>query len=1170
MPKIIRLVLSFLLGCVTLVPLILVAVAQNGAASPPGVVIRSYPHTISHPLSITTGPDGALWFTNSGNDSIGRITTSGAVTNYMGGGVSIPLGITLGPDGALWFTNLGNNSIGRITTSGSVTNYTDSSISSPQAISVGPDGALWFANAGNGSIGRITTGGSVTNYTDSSISTPRGITTGPDGDLWFTNDGNNSIGRITTGGSVTNYTDSSIANPQAITTGPDDALWFANDGNDSIGRITTSGAVTHYTGVGISVPRGITTGPDGALWFTNGNGSIGRITASGSVTNYTGTGIANSQGITTGPDGALWFANEPNSSIGRITTDGSVTNYTGGGVSSPQGITAGPDGALWFTNDGNNSIGRITTGGSVTNYTDSSIANPQAITTGPDGALWFTNSGNDSIGRITTSGAVIYYTGVGISSPQGITTGSDGALWFTNPGDSSIGRITTSGSVTNYAGPGIAIPQAIAAGPDGALWFTNHVAPGSIGRITTDGSVTSYPARGVSYPSYPTGITTGSDGALWFTNEGPNSDSIGRMTITGTVTNYFLELTSSGITTGPDGALWFTSSNGISRLTTGGSITDYHDTSISDAREITTGPGGALWFTNHGNNSIGQVLVGPSITSASSSTFALGSPDSFTVKAVGTAPIMITENGALPSGLSFVDNGDGMATLSGTPGLGAQGMYPVTIIASNGVSPDATQGFTLTVGQAPAITSASSTTFTVGSPGSFTVTTTGDPPPSISFSGTLPSGVNLVDNGDGTATLSGTPSTGTQGSHLIGITASNGVPPEASQSFTLKAKSPPTISVSPNFTNTGLPQLIGNKVTTVKGTGFSPGEILEVSQCGPRGCDTASSGAGAPVTVTVGSKGIFSVHFEVAAGVIDTAGDLCGTAPFPADSCIIRAVGSMSGLAKEVDLGLKAPTMSLKGISAKGALGNQTVAVVAKNFPIHDSLSAELCTTAVLTSQSANDCDPATAITGTTGVGGTVGSSTFPWSAPMKLVFSNAPYGSGGYSDPNGGRCGPPPMAGNGSCVIAVTDVSNTALTLDRAFSVQTPAFTIRPTTFPDTNSTRTGMPSAGNIHASGFPIGDSVVGLECAPNVVIGSNQQDKCDLSNLVSGAVQINGIVLWSNAATSIPLPILTENTSPSYSDASGDGVGAANTPSGYVTVDDANNQLLEVYAPIQISP
>ena len=84
--------------------------------------------------------------------------------------------------------------------------------------------------------------------------------------------------------------------------------------------------------------------------------------------------------------------------------------------------------------------------------------------------------------------------------------------------------------------------------------------------------------------------------------------------------------------------------------------------------------------------------------------------------------------------------------------------HPLTITAANGVQPDATQSFTLTVAaaQAPAITSASSTTFTTGTSGTFTVTTTGVPTSSLSETGALPTGVTFVNNGDGTATLAGT------------------------------------------------------------------------------------------------------------------------------------------------------------------------------------------------------------------------------------------------------------------------------------------------------------------------------------------------------------------------------------------------------------------------------
>ena len=58
----------------------------------------------------------AMWFTNAGNNSIGRITVKGKVFNYTSTGIGEPADIVPGPDGAMWFTNHGNSSIGRMTT----------------------------------------------------------------------------------------------------------------------------------------------------------------------------------------------------------------------------------------------------------------------------------------------------------------------------------------------------------------------------------------------------------------------------------------------------------------------------------------------------------------------------------------------------------------------------------------------------------------------------------------------------------------------------------------------------------------------------------------------------------------------------------------------------------------------------------------------------------------------------------------------------------------------------------------------------------------------------------------------------------------------------------------------------------------------------------------------
>ncbi len=97
----------------------------------------------SNVQQLASGPDGALWFTDSGLNKIGRMTTGGHVTYYnipsANGGLS---GITAASDGALWFTETAANKIGRISTAGSVTEYSvPSSGAQPQGISAGAPGA---------------------------------------------------------------------------------------------------------------------------------------------------------------------------------------------------------------------------------------------------------------------------------------------------------------------------------------------------------------------------------------------------------------------------------------------------------------------------------------------------------------------------------------------------------------------------------------------------------------------------------------------------------------------------------------------------------------------------------------------------------------------------------------------------------------------------------------------------------------------------------------------------------------------------------------------------------------------------------------------------------------------------------------------------------------------
>ena len=186
------------------------------------------------PEGVTAGPNGSLWFVESGTSGIvGRLTAVGQITT---GGV-----ITQYPTPA---TEGNSNKIGRITTAGAITEFSiPTGGSVPIGIAAGPDGNLWFTERGANQIGRLTTAGVISKFSiPTPGSLPLGIAAGQDGNLWFTEPGSNQIGWITTSGIVTEFSVLTPGSgPGAITAGPDGNLWFTELSAFQIGRITTSG-----------------------------------------------------------------------------------------------------------------------------------------------------------------------------------------------------------------------------------------------------------------------------------------------------------------------------------------------------------------------------------------------------------------------------------------------------------------------------------------------------------------------------------------------------------------------------------------------------------------------------------------------------------------------------------------------------------------------------------------------------------------------------------------------------------------------------------------------------------------------------------------------------------------------------------------------------------------
>jgi hypothetical protein len=426
------------------------------------------------------------------------------------------------------------------------------------------------------------------------------------------------------------------------------------------------------------------------------------------------------------------------------------------------------------------------------------------------------------------------------------------------------------------------------------------------------------------------------------------TSTISTATVSGTP--QMVGLTSSGA---PTGALVSFSPSSVTSGGTGSTMT-LATTSSTPAGTYPITVTGTGTGATHTTTVTLTVDTPPAITSPATTTFTQGSAGTFTVTTTGSPAPALTETGALPTGVTLTDKGNGTATLAGTPASGTAGSYPISIVATGagnpatqsfslvvdaqpsdfsvGVSPTTatvtagstatatvstattigsaqsvalsesgvpagwlagftpqtvTSGssstlsvtpsasaaagtypvtitgtgttthsttFTLTVDTPPAVTSPATTTFTQGVAGTFTVTTTGSPAPAITHTGALPTGVTLADNGNGTATLAGTPAVGSNSSYPITITATGAGSP-ASQSFTLTVSPPSdfTIALQPTTATVTAGSAATATVSTTA-IGTAPNVALSAS-----GQPTGALVSFNPGTVTAGGSATMSV-----------------------------------------------------------------------------------------------------------------------------------------------------------------------------------------------------------------------------------------------------------------------------------------------------------------------
>jgi hypothetical protein len=572
----------------------------------------------------------------------------------------------------------------------------------------------------------------------------------------------------------------------AIATSPLSATWSVTGGSGSIGAssglfqaATTNGATTiqavsgSYSGTTtitvVTPPSDVTNGLVGRWNFEEGSGTTAHDTSgnsnNGTLEDVTGdltwfTPGAVGEECLSYPNGTLEYVKVPDASSLDPTT----------------GITL----SAWVN---------------VTNWNQSESANPRIMEKGNSGGA---NSGDNQYRLLVEDGVLKFdLTGVSptpLTAPiptagvwhliAGTYNGSTMSLYVDNvmvASQSATGAITTQ---TGSASP------LILGGKNTVSQTTSNILYG----LLDDARVYN---RGLS-PAEMTTLYNAATASPWFATAAAASPASVLLGSTSTLSVLGADVNGESIlnytwqTTGTPPAPVTFSANGT-----------------NSAKQTVAS------FTQPGTYNFLVTATDPQGRTATSSV-SVSVTTTFDASFSSAATVPLTANGFTATGLSLSLNlsyapspGDVLVAIDNTSSNPISGTF--TNLPNNGIISTVYNGITyyftanyagggtgndltLTLDAAPAITSANSTAFTLGQPGSFTVTATGKPAPAYTESG-FPSWVALNPT---TGVLSGTPTA--TGAYTGTITAGNGIGTDATQNFSIAVQQAPLITNGPPAT----------------------------------------------------------------------------------------------------------------------------------------------------------------------------------------------------------------------------------------------------------------------------------------------------------------------------------------------------------------------------------
>lgn len=557
---------------------------------------------LSQPVGTAIDSAGNLYFADSGNNRIRKITPAGVISTFAGNGtagfsgdggaatsaeLSGPLGIAFDNAGNLYIAESGNERVRKVTPLGIISTI-----------------------AGNGTAGY---NGDGISATSAELNNPNGIIVDQSGNVYIGDYFNNRVREVNTAGVISTVAGNGTGGysgdgglainaelywPAGLALDSNGNLYIADDNNSRVREINSAGIISTFAGTGyggyngdgipatsaeLYAPDRVTTDSAGNVYISEyGNNRIRKVNTSGIISTVAGTGTAGFSG-----DGGLATSAE---------------------INTPRGLTVDESGDLYISDAANNRIRK------VQYQTSTPIFLPAAGTYTSTQSVTITD---------TTAGATIYYT-------------TDGSA----PTASSIAYTTPIAVNSTETLKAIAIASEYNDSSITSATYTINITPASINVVSGSGQTTAYGSafanplevivKDANGNPVPGAVVNFAGAGLSFTGAPATTGSNGEASVTATA-NAIGSLTAVASTNGVTGTASFSltaTSLGTVSLPTftpdAGTYTSAQQVTISDST-----PGAVIYYT------IGAATPTASSTQYSSA-ITVGSTE--TINAIAIAP----------------------------------------------------------------------------------------------------------------------------------------------------------------------------------------------------------------------------------------------------------------------------------------------------------------------------------------------------------------------------------------------------------------------------------------------------------------------------------------------------------------------------------------------------